>query len=146
MTFSQTESRQRDLAAIDWLLDSDESAIRLMTRRELLQQVVRDDEYAEVLKGRFGRGLLSGQQADGSFGVHPYKKWTGAHWRLVSLVELQVPAGEPRVRAAAETVLKWLSSGQHRSRIKAIDGLTRRCASQERKRSRRSVARGTGGR
>jgi hypothetical protein len=32
--------------------------------------------------------LLPGQRGDGGFGVHPYRKWTGAHWRLVSLVEL----------------------------------------------------------
>ena len=35
--------------------------------------------------------LLAGQRRDGGFGVHPYRKWTGAHWRLVSLVELEVP-------------------------------------------------------
>jgi hypothetical protein len=130
MTHTQTEPKHVDLAAIDWLLGSDEPAIRWMTRRDLLGKVVPDDE-SEVLNGRLVRRLLTGQQDDGSFGVHPYKKWTGAHWRLVSLVELQVPAGEPRVIAAAETVLKWLSGAQHRSKIKKIDGLTRRCASQE---------------
>jgi hypothetical protein len=63
--------------------------------------------------------------------VHPYGKWRGAHWRLVSLVELGVPAGEPRCVAAAETVLDWLTGAGHRRGVKVIDGLARRCASQE---------------
>jgi len=46
-------------------------------------------------------GLLRGQRRDGGFGVHPYSKWTGAHWRLVSLVELGVPATDAKARAAA---------------------------------------------
>jgi hypothetical protein len=128
---SQTESTSRDRVAIEWLLDSDEPAIRLMTRRDLLEEVIPLDEQANVLNGRLVRGLLTGQQEDGGFGGHPYKKWTGAHWRLVSLVELQVPAGDARVMAACETVLKWLSSSRHRNKIKTIAGLTRRCASQE---------------
>jgi hypothetical protein len=49
----------------------------------------------------------------------------------VSLVELAAPAGEPRLQAAASTVLDWLTSRSHRRRVQAIDGLTRRCASQE---------------
>jgi hypothetical protein len=64
-------------------------------------------------------------------GVHPYKKWQGAHWRLVSLVELGVAPGEPRAVAAAETVLDWLTGAGHRRGIRTIDGLVRRCASQE---------------
>ena len=66
-------------------------------------------EAAHVLEGPWVRGLLAGQQADGGFGVNVYGKWGGAHWRLVSLVELGVPAGEPRCVAAAETVLAWLT-------------------------------------
>ena len=81
--------------------------------------------------GRTVRGLLRGQKSDGGFGVHPYQKWGGAHWRLVSLVELGIPADDERAHAAAETVLDWLTSDTHRSRIQVIDGLTRRCGSQE---------------
>jgi hypothetical protein len=63
--------------------------------------------------------------------THPYKKWEGAHWRLVSLVELGIPAGEPRAIAAANTVLDWLTGPGHRRGIKVIAGLTRTCASKE---------------
>jgi hypothetical protein len=117
-------------AAIDWLLASDEPAIVYLTRREVLGEAV---PYVpdEILGGPLVRGLLAGQRPDGSFGVHAYAKWGGAHWRLVSLVELAVPPGEPRAVRAAETVLDWLTSDGHRRRIASIDGLVRRCGSQE---------------
>jgi hypothetical protein len=118
------------VSALDWLLASDEPGIVAQARRDLLD--VRDPpELGRVLGGPRVQALLAGQRADGGFGVHAYAKWQGAHWRLVSLVELGVPAGEPRCLAAAETVLDWLTGTGHRSRIQVIDGLTRRCGSQE---------------
>jgi hypothetical protein len=122
--------RDSDAAAVSWLLASDEPAVRLLTCRDLLGHPV-DEDRGQVLDGRWVRGLLQGQQGDGSFGVHPYRKWTGAHWRLVSLVELAVPADHSGARAAATTVLDWLTGREHRARIRTVDGLVRRCASQE---------------
>jgi hypothetical protein len=112
--------------AIRWLLGSTEPAIGLLTRRDIL-----DEPTEPSLDGPIVRRLLSGQKPDGGFGVHPYAKWRGAHWRLVSLVELGIPAGEARAVAAAQTVLDWLTGGGHRRGIETIDGLVRRCASQE---------------
>jgi hypothetical protein len=117
-------------SAATWLLDSKEPAIRHLTRRDVLGERV-DPDPEEILAGPIVRALLGGQQPDGGFGGHPYKKWTGAHWRLVSLVELGVPAGEPRALAAADRVLAWLTGEAHRRGVKVIDGLARRCASQE---------------
>src|ERR671932_1723911 len=117
-------------SAVRWLLASAEPAVSYLTRRDALGERLEPDPEA-ILAGPLVSGLLTGQLADGGFGGHPYKKWTGAHWRLVSLVELEVPAGEPRALAAAETVLEWLTGKGHRKNIKAIDGLVRRCASQE---------------
>ena len=111
-----------------------EPAVRHLTRRDLLGD--RDGEAAaadaaQVLEGPKVRALLAGQQPDGGFGVGPYSKWGGAHWRLVSLVELAAPAGEPRLLAAASTVLDWLAGPSHRRSVKVISGLARRHASQE---------------
>jgi hypothetical protein len=114
--------------AVDWLLASREPAVRTLTRGDLLGEPAGTEA---VLDGPWVRTLLAGQADDGGFGVGPYQKWTGAHWRLVSLVELAIPAGEPRALAAAQTVLEWLTGRGHRSRITAINGLVRRCASQE---------------
>jgi hypothetical protein len=116
--------------AVEWLLASKEPAIRFLTRRDVLGESVEPDAD-EILSGSIVRALLRGQRPNGGFGEHPYKKWTGAHWRLVSLVELCVPPGHPPAVAAAETVLRWLTGDGHRRGIQTIDGLTRRCASQE---------------
>jgi hypothetical protein len=118
-------------AAVEWLLGSSEPGIRLLTRRELLGEEGANTDGPEVLAGRKVRRLLSGQRRDGGFGVHPYGKWTGAHWRLVSLVELGVPAGEPRAIGALETVLAWLTGDHHRRSIRDINGLSLPHASQE---------------
>ena len=120
----------RDQAAVEWLLASREPAIRLLARRDVLDGRPSGDERAAV-SGELVAGLLSGQQPDGGFGGHPYQKWAGAHWRLVSLVELGIPAGEPRAVAALDTVLDWLTSAAHRRNVPVINGLARRCASQE---------------
>jgi hypothetical protein len=73
-------------------------------------------------------GLLAGQRADGGFGVHPYSKWRGAHWRLVSLVELGAPRNSLAARAAAKTVLDWIAAPSEPVMIK---GRERRHASME---------------
>jgi hypothetical protein len=117
-------------AAVEWLLAADEPAIRHLARRDVLGERLEPDPQA-ILSGPLVRGLLRGQLPDGGFGGHPYKKWGGAHWRLVSLVELGVPPREPGAAAAAETVLAWLTGAGHRRGVKVIGGLARRCASQE---------------
>ena len=119
-----------DDAVINWLLASKEPAIRRLVRRDLLGEADPAGEKGP-LAGPLVRSLLDGQEAEGGFGVHAYSKWTGAHWRLVSLVELGIPAGEPRAVAAAETVLSWLTGASHRRNVPVIEGLARRCGSQE---------------
>jgi hypothetical protein len=114
--------------AVHWLLDSGEPAIRLMTRRDVLGEPA--ETYAgQVLAGAKVSALLSGQQPDGGFGVHPYRKWTGAHWRLVSLVELGIPRREPRAAAAASHVLAWLTRPGRR--VSQVGGLALSHASIE---------------
>ena len=82
-----------------------------------------------ALRRRLIAELLAGQQPDGSFGVHPYSKWKGAHWRLISLVELGVSPRNRAARNAAGTVLDWVASPSHTAGV--IKGLERRHASME---------------
>ena len=114
--------------AVTWLLNSGEPTIRLMTRRDVLGEQA-DDDAGRVLAGAKVTALLSGQRGDGGFGVHPYRKWTGAHWRLVSLAELGIPPGEPRAAAAADHVLSWLARPGRR--VPQTSGLARAHASIE---------------
>jgi hypothetical protein len=113
---------------VTWLLASDEPAIRLMTRRDVLGEQA-DESPGQVLAGAKVTALLSGQRSDGGFGVHPYRKWTGAHWRLVSVVELAIPPQEPRAVAAAGHVLDWLTTDRRPAPV--IGGLARAHASIE---------------
>ncbi len=139
----------RNDPAIQFLLNSGDPSVRYFTLIDLLEASPRSAAVkaarAQILDGPRVRALLARQHAgqrtspdslavhDGGTlrGVHPYKKWDGAHWRLVSLVELGIPPHEPRAVAAADQVLKWLTGDFHRSKIKAIEGRVRRCGSQE---------------
>jgi hypothetical protein len=132
VTTSRTDSRHSasDAAATDWLLASDEPGVRMQARRDLLGQDATDDA-AHVLEGRLVKALFSGQRPDGGFSANWYSKWHGAHWRLVALVELGIPADEPRAVAAYETILKPLLGRAHLDNVPQISGRYRRCASQE---------------
>jgi hypothetical protein len=128
-------NRDPDESALRWLLGSADPSVRYLTRRDLLAQTPGSpalrSERERILEGPRVRSLLAGQRDDGGFGVHPYRKWIGAHWRLVSLVELGVPAGHPPCLLAAEQVLRWLLHPNRRSKVTVINGLVRRCASME---------------
>ena len=124
-----------DNSVVEWLLNSEDPSIRYLTLVDILDKPEDSSEVEKtrrlISRGSKVRILLDGQQADGGFGVHPYQKWTGAHWRLVSLVELGISRGHlPSVRAT-DLVLKWLLGEAHVHNVPQINGLYRRCASQE---------------
>lgn len=121
--------------AVDWLLHSKDPSVRYLTMTDV-KGISPDSLEAEAARRLIPHSdkvktLLSGQQENGGFGVHPYQKWTGAHWRLVSLVELAIPEGNKKAKKAANQVLAWLTGRAHRDAITKTNGLTRRCASQE---------------
>jgi hypothetical protein len=110
-----------------WLLAAEEPSVRYLARRDLLGEDSLS-ERAAITAGPWVSALLAGQHEDGGFGRDPYRKWTGAHWRLVSLAELAAPASDPHVAAAAEHVLAWIVDGlRHPPRV--VDGLPRSHAS-----------------
>jgi hypothetical protein len=114
-------------AAIDWLLASDEPAIRALTRRDLLDRADGESD-ADLLSGPKVSALLTGREPRRT--NSPYSKWDGIHWRLVSLADLEAPADDPRVAATAEQELAWISrQGPYRGRVLEVAGLTRVCGS-----------------
>ncbi|MBI5030692.1 MAG: hypothetical protein HZB51_09205 [Chloroflexi bacterium] len=135
--------------AIQFLLSSTDPSIRYFTLTDLGDASPRSRDVIAARKqipnGERVQALFAGQDAKprhpgrvfsthpGGFGFHPYLKWIGSHWRLVSLVELGIPAAsrDKRAHAAADQVLTWLTSDIHREQIKSINGRARRCASQE---------------
>ncbi|MGA7922424.1 MAG: hypothetical protein WCA77_00390 [Thermoplasmata archaeon] len=103
---------ERDEPGVRWLLRSKDPSVRYFALTEILGQT---EESSEVLiarkqipRGARLQALLSGQRADGGFGVHWYKKWAGATWRLVSAVELGVPSDSTVACRAADHVLSRL--------------------------------------
>ncbi|HVX47449.1 MAG TPA: hypothetical protein VHC49_26405 [Mycobacteriales bacterium] len=134
--------------AVDWLLGSDEPAVRFLARRDLIGEPAGKDR-SRILSGPKVTALLSDQRYDGAFAGGPtivrhyrgnsrrpeevvgveYRPaglaghWKSTQWRLVALVELAVPPDDPRVVAAANHVLD--ANADRRPTI--IDGLPRIC-------------------
>jgi hypothetical protein len=125
----------QDDPGVQWLLSSSDPSVRYLTLVDVLGVSRRSREAREAFQriptGPRVRALLRGQRRDGGFGVHPYAKWTGAFWRLISLVELAIPPGHPGALAAAAQVLEWLESPGHRRTIHGVDGRVRQHAAQE---------------
>jgi len=113
--------------AVDWLTESPEPAIRVLARTELVGEHADED----IASGSVVHTLLGGDEPGEVLRLHPYAKWVGAHWRLVSLAELGVPADDPRLPPLVEHVLTWLTGNDRLSRIGVVAGRTRQCASQE---------------
>jgi hypothetical protein len=116
-------------AALQLLLDSDEPAIRHAALIELLDRPAADPQ-ARALRAAIAGGAIVGRLVDGPTEFHPYQKWRGAHWRLVSLMDLGVPPDAGRLVDAYERVLAWLGP-DHERRVPVIAGRARRCGSQE---------------
>ncbi len=130
-----TQTLSLDTSSIEWLSQSEDPSVRYFVLTQLNDVSVDSKEALRAFKlissGPRVKKLLTGQRTDGGFGVHPYQKWTGAHWRLVSLVELGIPEGFRPAVKATNLVLKWLLGEAHLDNVPQINSLYRRCASQE---------------
>ncbi len=121
--------------AIKRLRASDEPSVRF----KLLVNVLGEkSESAEVRKlqneiksSARVKLLVSQRDKDGRIPLNPYKKWHGAHWALAILADIGYPPGDRSLAPLREQVYGWLFSKQHEGKIRAINGRTRRCASQE---------------
>lgn len=93
-------------ATIEWLLEPENPAIAVLTRRTLLGEPdspetaalwARRNEYPPVA------GILGAQQNDGSWDVpsRDYQKYGGSLWQLVFLGELWADGTDPRVERGA---------------------------------------------
>jgi hypothetical protein len=119
----------------DWLIASDEPVIRyrtgtwLMGRSEGHSAVRRD--RSQIPQGPIVSTLLDFPGP----AISPYRKWTGLHWRLVSLADFALPVDATDVRARLDTAigreLSWIANPRHLDAIPKIDGLYRADASIE---------------
>jgi hypothetical protein len=77
-------------------------------QRELAPDVLED-----IRSSARAAALLSEREGDGSIPFHPYTKWRGAHWVLVTLAELGYPPGDESLLPLREQVLAWLFSDSY---------------------------------
>ena len=123
------------MRVIDRLLKSDEPSVRFkvlvnVLGKELGSAPIRRLQK-EIKTSPRVRSLLSERDRNREIPYHPYAKWCGAHWVLADLADIGYPSGDESLFPLREQVYKWLLSKHHEKRIKAIEGRTRRCASQE---------------
>jgi hypothetical protein len=52
--------------------------------------------------------VLAERDRNGRIPLHPYTKWTGAHWVLVTLADLGYPPGDHALWPLRDQVLEWL--------------------------------------
>jgi hypothetical protein len=120
---------------LEQLLTSQEACIRYRVRSGVLGEAPEAPELRalreEIRVSTRAQALLSEQAPDGSIQLPAYKKWRGAHWVPASLADIGYPPGDARLLPLREQVLGWLFSPKHQKHILAIQGRTRRCASQE---------------
>jgi len=110
------------------LLDSDDAVVRFNLTKKVLD---RDPDPEMVRMSPRAGALLSERTADGEIPYHPYAKWYGAHWVLVTLAEMGYPPGDKGLIPLREQVYDWLFGEGHQRNIRVIAGRVRRCASQE---------------
>lgn len=115
---------------VAWLVDHADPAVARMARRDLLGEDVAPDGALEspVVQALFHEPAAPALAVSPA---HPYRKWSGAHWRLVSLVELEVPAGHPDAVAMCEALLDLWAAPRRLAQVPVVVGRARRCASQE---------------
>jgi hypothetical protein len=115
------------------LLASEEPAIRYKALAALGMGATAEAQRTrvEIPNSLIVRALLAERDADGRIPHHPYAKWQGAHWVLAALADIGYPPGDESLRPLLEQVFGWLLGQSHRHSIRAINGRTRRCASQE---------------
>lgn len=101
--------------AIDWLLKSDEPAIRYRTRTWLLGEA---ESHAKVKSDRnaaWDSPIVSTLlDFTPESKKDPYRKWWGLHWRLVSLAYFALPIDRADIRArldeAIDIELAWIAN------------------------------------
>lgn len=119
------------------LVESHEPVVRFRALVDLLGVASDDrrvtDARRSIPSGRIVAALIAGDPGDRSRSRprHPYSKWLGVHWRLVSLMDLGVPAEALDAAPVLEPVLRWLTGRNRLASIPVIAGRARRCASQE---------------
>jgi len=135
---------------LEQLLSDPDPCLRYQVRRRLLQEDINTPAMhslaEEVKTSARLQSLLKFRQASGELPGSPYAKFTGAHWVLAVLADIDYPGGDQALLPLRDQVYAcWLDPQQladrvverQASRYKSqpgvpwIQGRARRCASQQ---------------
>lgn len=112
-------------SALRWLVESGDPAVARLARRDLAGDDVSLDG---ALDSPIVQRLLD---TTSSTSPDPYAKWTGVHWRLVSLVELGIPATTPAAQGMCDVVLDHWTRPRRLDALRMVGPRPRLHASQE---------------
>ena len=108
-----------DQEIVDWLMSSKDPAIRLAALRELGGFSEGEPEVVSARSVAMSDGPISkilSRQDRGGFWFGPEQfyidsKYKGTAWNVILLAQLGADGSDPRVRSAAEFLLKWSQNG-----------------------------------
>ena len=119
--------------AVEMLLASREPLIRYRALVDLQGADRGDSRVREAFQG-IPSGPIVRALLEDAPGKHPYAKWTGLHWRLVSLMDLGVPLAVVQGRVDFDREFGWLTGHgkePRRRKVPVLDGRSRVCGSQD---------------
>lgn len=103
------------------LLASNEPAIQYKIRAQVLGENPRAKKMralrSQIAVSPRVRALLSERNARGEIPRHPYSKWSGAHWVLVMLAELEYPPGDKTLLPLRDQMLDYLFSQEYETKL-----------------------------
>jgi hypothetical protein len=108
-------------SVINRLLHSPEPSVRYKTRVNVLGESpdfpgIRELQE-EIRVSQRVAALLSERSPNGRTPFHPYAKFCGAHWILVTLADLGYPAGDEAIFPLRDQVLEWIASPEYETRL-----------------------------
>ncbi|MBI4675577.1 MAG: hypothetical protein HY741_28365 [Chloroflexi bacterium] len=111
------------------LLAADEPALRYKIRAHVLNEDAHAKKLralrAQIAQSPRAIALLSERNARGEIARQPYSKWSGAHWVLTMLAELEYPPGDKTLIPLRDQMLTWLFSKQYETElIRRVKGQT----------------------
>ena len=105
---------------VQTLLHSAEPAIVYKTRAHILNENARTKKMRalreRIVESPRVRALLSERDARGEISRNPYSKWSGAHWVLVMLAEVEYPPGDKTLLPLRDQMLDFLFSEEYETR------------------------------
>lgn len=114
-------------ALLKRILQSDEPALAYKLRAQVLGENPRSKAMRalrmQIAESPRVRALLSERNARGEIPRHPYSKWSGAHWVLVMLAELEYPPGDKTLYPLRDQMLGYLFSRDYeRNMLRRVRG------------------------